>query len=66
VDVSEDGLLQGKRCLPPDRDPLHRKALRMIPEASGVKVVNLPRGSPNPAACAEQFVLSTPAKPSMD
>jgi len=48
----------GKRLLIADRDPLYTKKFRTILKVSGVKVLRLPRRSPNLNAYAERFVRS--------
>ena len=55
---AESGFLLGKRHLILDRDPLYNKGVRGLLRDSGVKVVRLPRKSPNLNAHAERFVLS--------
>src|SRR4029450_5880177 len=51
-----DGLLQGKRSLIHDRDPLFTQDFLNILADSGVKSVKLPPRSPNLNAYAERFV----------
>ena len=53
---AEDGLLQGKRYLIHDRDPLFTTEFLTMLSASGVASVKLPARSPNLNAHAERFV----------
>jgi putative transposase len=52
----EQGLLQGKRFLIHDRDPLITKEFRKAVKSSGVRALKLPKQSPNLNACCERFV----------
>ena len=54
----EDGFLLGTTHLIMDRDPLFSQRARKILEESGVKVVRLPRRSPNLNAHVERFIRS--------
>lgn len=53
-----DGFLRNHRYLIVDRDPLYTDALRRVLGYAGVKIVRLPRRSPNLNAYVERFVLS--------
>src|SRR3954451_11970315 len=53
-----DGILQGKRYLIHDRDPLFTAEFQSILATVGVKSVKLPPQSPNLNAYAERFVRS--------
>ena len=53
-----DGFLRDKRFLILDRDPLYTSEFRRLLRESGVRIVRLPRRSPNLNAHAERFVLS--------
>ncbi len=53
-----DGFLSDVTHLILDRDSLYTEAFRGLLEESGVKIVRLPRKSPNLNAYAERFVLS--------
>lgn len=53
-----DGFLRGMRYLILDRDPLYSRPFRDLLESAGVKVVRLPRESPNLNAHAERWVRS--------
>ncbi len=53
-----DGFLRDKRYLILDRDPVFTKAFEELLGDGGVKLVRLPRKSPNLNAYAERFVLS--------
>jgi transposase InsO family protein len=53
-----DGILQGKRYLIHDRNPLFTAAFRDSLRAAGVKCIKLPARSPDLNAYAERFVLS--------
>jgi putative transposase len=54
----EEGILEGKKYLIHDRDPLFTNGLRMILRSSGIETVKLPPKSPNLNAYAERFVRS--------
>src|ERR1700747_2154901 len=53
-----DGILEGKRYLIHDRDPLYTAEFLTILQGVGVKSVRLPPRSPNLNAHAERFVRS--------
>ena len=53
-----DGILNGKRYLIHDRDPLFTTEFQDILASVGVRAVKLPPQSPNLNACAERFVRS--------
>jgi transposase InsO family protein len=53
-----DGFLREHRVLLLDRDSLYTDRARETFDNAGVKVIRLPRGSPNLNAFAERFVLS--------
>ena len=53
-----DGILNGKRYLIPDRDPLFTAEFQNLLAGVGVKSVKLPPHSPNLNADAERFVRS--------
>ena len=53
-----DGILNGKRFLIHDRDPLFTAESQSIPKSVGVDCVKLPPRSPNLNAYAERFVRS--------
>jgi putative transposase len=53
-----DGILNGKRYLIHDRDPLFTTEFQSILASGGVRAVKLPPQSPNLNACAERFVRS--------
>ena len=53
-----DGFLQGVTHLILDRDPLFTKPFRQLLHASGVRIVRLPKESPNLYAFAERWVRS--------
>jgi transposase InsO family protein len=53
-----DGILNGKRYLIHDRDPLFTAEFRSLLESIGVTSVKLPPQSPNLNAYAERFVRS--------
>src|SRR3954467_11489252 len=53
-----DGILQGKRYLIQDRDPLFTAEFQSILASVGVTAVKLPPQSPNLNAYAERFVRS--------
>ena len=53
-----DGILEGKRYLIHDRDPLYTTEFLTILQGVGVKSVRLPPRSPNLNAHAERFVRS--------
>ena len=53
-----DGILNGKRFLIHDRDPLFTAEFRSILTSVGVDCVKLPPRSPNLNAHAERFVRS--------
>ena len=53
-----DGFLRDARYLIMDRDPLFTSTFREILKGGGVKIVRLPRKSPNLNAYAERFVFS--------
>src|SRR4051812_26161668 len=53
-----DGILQGKRYLIHDRDPLFTAEFQSILASVGVTAVKLPPQSPNLNAYAERFVRS--------
>jgi putative transposase len=55
---AEDGFLSGMRYLIVDRDPLFVGGFRELLQTSGVKVLRLPRESPNLNAHAERWVRS--------
>lgn len=52
------GFLRAMRFLVLDRDPLYTKPFRELLAASGVKVVRLPRASPNLSAHVERWIRS--------
>ena len=58
VTDSEGGILQGKRYLIHDRDPLFTAEFLDLLEGSGIEPVKLPARSPNLNAFAERFVKS--------
>ena len=58
VTDSVDGILQGKRYLIHDRDPLYTAEFLTMLQGVGVKSVKLPPRSPNLNAFAERFVRS--------
>src|SRR5207245_2744089 len=53
-----DGILNGKRYLIHDRDPLFTAEFQRILSSIGVNAINLPPQSPNLNAYAERFVRS--------
>jgi len=53
-----DGILNGKRDLIHDRDPLFTTEFRRLLAGAGVRTVKLPPQSPNLNAFAERFVRS--------
>lgn len=54
----DNSVLQGKRYLIHDRDPLLTNTFRMILRSEGVEAIRLPPKSPNLNAYAERFVRS--------
>jgi len=56
--TSEDGILDGKRFLHCDRDPLFSAGFRDILQAEGIEVPKMPARSPNLRPYAERFVRS--------
>jgi hypothetical protein len=56
--LNVDGILQGKRYLIHDRDPLYTAEFLTMLQGVGVKSVKLPPRSPNLNAFAERFVRS--------
>jgi hypothetical protein len=58
VTVPFDGILESKRCLLHDPDPLCTAEFFTILQGVGVKSVRLPPRSPNLNAHAERFVRS--------
>jgi len=58
VTDSVDGILQGKRYLIHDRDPLYTAEFLTMLQGVGVESVKLPPRSPNLNAYAERFVRS--------
>ncbi|HEX2611031.1 MAG TPA: hypothetical protein VHK68_08460, partial [Gemmatimonadales bacterium] len=57
-----DGILNGKRYLIHDRDPLFTSDFLKVVGADGVVAVKLPARSPNLNAYAERFVRTPPCQ----